>query len=179
MPRLTEPSPAFHASFLAAMKEREDERVGEGDPRATAAEEIQEYTGVWESAEGFRRYLERVRAAEDERTPWHPGWVGSTTLWWTEGDEYLGRLSLRHRLTTHLYEQGGHIGYHVRPSARGQGHATAMLCASLPYARELGIVSVLLTCDVDNDASRTVIERCGGVLEDRRGRKLRYWIATE
>lgn len=58
------------------------------------------------------------------------------------------------------------------------GHATAMLRASLPVARALGISSALLTCDVDNEGSRRVIERNGGVLEDRRGAKLRFWVPT-
>ena len=35
---------------------------------------------------------------------------------------------------------------------------------------------MLITCDHDNDASRLTIERAGGVLEDRRGDKLRYWV---
>ena len=35
-----------------------------------------------------------------------------------------------------------------------------------------------MTCDVDNVGSRTVIERNGGVLEDERSEKLRYWVPT-
>ena len=35
---------------------------------------------------------------------------------------------------------------------------------------------VLVTCDDTNLASATVIERNGGVLEDIRGVKRRYWI---
>jgi predicted acetyltransferase len=73
---------------------------------------------------------------------------------------------------------GGHIGYDVRPSARQRGHATAMLAAALPVARGLGIDRVLVTCDDDNIASRKVIEASGGVLEDQRGDKLRYWVPT-
>jgi predicted acetyltransferase len=33
-----------------------------------------------------------------------------------------------------------------------------------------------VTCDEDNVASRVVIERNDGVLEDERQGKLRYWI---
>jgi predicted acetyltransferase len=73
---------------------------------------------------------------------------------------------------------GGHIGYDVRPSARRRGHATAMLRAALPVARGLGIESALVTCDEDNVASRKVIEANGGVFEDQRGDKLRFWIPT-
>jgi len=48
-------------------------------------------------------------------------------LWWVDGSELLGRLSIRHELTDALRELGGHIGYVVRPSACRQGHANAML----------------------------------------------------
>ena len=33
-----------------------------------------------------------------------------------------------------------------------------------------------MTCDDDNLASRQVIEANGGVFEDQRGEKLRYWL---
>ena len=179
MPRFTVPTVALHSSFLAAAEEFAAEGWEVGDTRTTVAEEIEEYAGIWESPEGFQRYVARVRAAEDARTPWHPGWVACTTLWWADGATYLGRLSLRHRLTPRLREEGGHIGYEVRPSARRQGHATAMLRASLPYAKRLGHPYALVTCDRDNTGSRKAIEKCGGVPEDpARGAKLRYWIAT-
>jgi predicted acetyltransferase len=45
-------------------------------------------------------------------------------------------------------------------------------------ARELGIDRALLTCDVDNEASYRVILSAGGVLEDRRAGKLRFWVPT-
>ena len=102
----------------------------------------------------------------------------STTLWWVNEQEYLGRLAIRHRLTPTLLNFGGHIGYDVRPSARRRGHATAMLAEALPLAAKLGIDPVLVTCDDDNTGSKKVIEANGGVFEDQRGVKLRYWIPT-
>jgi predicted acetyltransferase len=56
-----------------------------------------------------------------------------------------------------------------------------MLRQTFPHARALGIDRLLVTCDDDNVASQGVIERCGGVLEDKRGREgggmtRRYWI---
>ncbi|MFF1718675.1 GNAT family N-acetyltransferase [Streptomyces sviceus] len=101
-----------------------------------------------------------------------------TNLWYVEDDTFLGRLSIRHRLTPHLLELGGHIGYVVRPGARRQGHATAMLAAALLVCRQLGVDRALVTCDATNTASRKVIEANGGEFEDRRGVKLRYWIRT-
>jgi predicted acetyltransferase len=94
----------------------------------------------------------------------------------SEGDEYLGRISLRHELNALLHEWGGHIGYAVRPSARRRGHATAALRRMLEICGERGIDPVLVTCDVDNRASRRTIEGAGGEYEDTREGKLRFWV---
>lgn len=104
--------------------------------------------------------------------------VPETTWWYVASGQFLGRISIRHRLTPKLSRFGGHIGYDVRPSARGQGHATRMLGLALPLAHRLGIGSALLTCDADNIASRKVIEANGGVLDDAPSDRLRYWIST-
>lgn len=132
--------------------------------------------GSWTDPEVFARYVAELHADALPETPRPAGLVASTTLWYVEGDEYLGRIAIRHRLTPTLLEIGGHIGYDVRRSARRRGHATAMLTAALPVAAALGIDPALVTCDTDNIGSRTVIEACGGVLEDERQGKLRYWV---
>jgi predicted acetyltransferase len=94
-----------------------------------------------------------------------PGRVAETVLWGVVGGEYVGRVSLRHTLTPGLGAWGGHIGYEVRPSARGRGYAHALLAGILPHARPLGLERVLLPCDDSNAAPIRVIERAGGVLE--------------
>jgi predicted acetyltransferase len=101
-----------------------------------------------------------------------------TTLWWVEDDRVLGRVAIRHRLTPALEKVGGHIGYDVRPSARGRGHATAILAAVLPLANSIGIDEALLTCDETNAASRRVIEANGGRYIDSVGVKRRYRVPT-
>jgi len=101
-----------------------------------------------------------------------------TVLWWTAGDEYIGRLSIRHRLTPHLLYHGGNIGFEVRPTARRRGHATRMLAAALPLAADLGISPARLDCDVANVASRRVIEKNGGVLDEERGGSFFFWVPT-
>jgi predicted acetyltransferase len=45
-----------------------------------------------------------------------------------------------------------------------------------PVAAGLGIDPALVTCDLDNIGSRKVIEANGGVLEDQRAGKLRFWV---
>jgi predicted acetyltransferase len=64
----------------------------------------------------------------------------------------------------------------VRPSRRREGHATRALAFALREARRLDLDRVLITCDDDNEASRRTIEHNGGVYEDTRKGKLRYWV---
>lgn len=56
----------------------------------------------------------------------------------------------------------GHIGYSVPPSKRGRGYAQEMLRRLLQMGFDRGMKRIILTCDVDNDASRHVIEKLGG-----------------
>jgi predicted acetyltransferase len=174
MPALISPDVRLKESFLAAMAEfAEEGRAGDG---SGIGRDLEQWTGRWESDEGFAAYVaEKIAERESVLVE---DWVLCTNLWWVDQDEYVGRMSIRHELNDWLAEAGGHIGYDVRRSRRGRGHATAMLRAALAVARDLGIERALLTCDDDNVASRIVIERNGGVLEDERDGKLRYWVPT-
>jgi predicted acetyltransferase len=175
MLKLVLPTSAVRASFVAAMQEFQSEgRAGDG---TAVGRDIAEFGDRWHEPDGFAAYVEAVRAGEREETR-RRGFVACTTLWYVDGDTYLGRFAVRHRLNDALFEQGGHIGYDVRASARRRGHATAMLREGLAYTRRLGIDPALITCDHWNTASRKVIEAGGGVLEDQRGDKLRYWVPT-
>ncbi|MGC4815153.1 GNAT family N-acetyltransferase [Micromonospora sp. DT228] len=175
---LRSPLEGVQQSFLAAMAElREEGRGGPADP-TEIGREIRTFGASWSSADGFATYVRWLRDQTREDAPRPEGHVPATNLWWVEDDQYLGRIAVRHRLTPQLREVGGHIGYDVRPSARRRGYATAMLRLALPVARRLGITSALVTCDIQNVASRRVIQRNGGVLEDRRGSKLRFWVPT-
>ncbi|WP_183098227.1 GNAT family N-acetyltransferase [Nocardioides pelophilus] len=109
------------------------------------------------------------------------GRVASTYFWITAGDggpddEVIGFLNLRHELNDWLLQEGGHIGYSVRPARRRRGHATRALALGVHRAGELGIERVLVTCDTGNVASAGTIEAGGGVFEDERNDKRRYWI---
>jgi predicted acetyltransferase len=178
MPELSLPTTRVHDSFLAAMAEFAAEGRGGPEDATMIGREMREHGKRWSTAEEFDNYVSRLRADALEESPRPEGFVPSTTLWWVDGQEYLGRLAIRHRLTPSLLEGGGHIGYDVRPGARRLGHATAMLRACLPVAHGLGIESALVTCDEDNLGSRKVIEHNGGVFEDQRGVKRRYRVPT-
>ena len=71
----------------------------------------------------------------------------------------------------------GHIGYSIRPSARGQGLAKEQLRQGLQVAKSKNIKRALVTCDSDNAASRAVILTNGRSFQRIvRGGKERYWI---
>lgn len=120
--------------------------------------------------------IERLLAEADPATELRADWVHCSYFWIVEADEFVGYLAIRHSLNDFLREEGGHIGYSVRPSRRREGHAGRALGLALKQARGLGLDRVLLTCDHDNEPSRRTIVSNGGVYEDRRGGKQRWWI---
>ena len=105
------------------------------------------------------------------------GWVPAIQLVAFSGKgQALGFLNLRLRLNNFLLEKGGHIGYSIRPSERGKGYAQEALRQGLQVAKEKNIKKALVTCSVNNPASRAVILANGGLLEDVRNVVERYWI---
>ena len=134
-----------------------------------------------ESADGFAAWVASLLIQSDESIPVVPERVHATYWWIVQGDTFLGSINLRHRLNEALLRGGGHIGYGLRPSARGRRLASWALGEVLPIARSKGLERVLLTCQDGNAASARTIERNGGVLEDvaetQYGLTRRYWIA--
>jgi len=110
------------------------------------------------------------------------GHVPATQFWIIDdNEEYCGRISLRHFLNDALEHHGGHIGYDIRPSKRGQSYASIALGLCLNEAMKIGLEKVLITCDDDNTPSIKSIERNNGVLQDKVKQDSgiltrRYWI---
>ena len=77
----------------------------------------------------------------------------------------VGMIDVRHRFNDYLREYGGHIGYSVRPDERRKGYASWMLAHALPYCREIGLDRVMISCLIDNEASRRTILKNGGVYD--------------
>ena len=164
---LTEPTPRVHASFVEAIREyREEGRYSRLEPEMLAGQDQ------------FGRYLDLLRADARPGVLRRRYRVPQTNLWLTDGDEFLGQLSIRHALNRRLRYKGGHIGYSVRPSRRRRGYATLMLRLSLPVANGFGIDPALITCDDTNVASRRVIEANGGSLASASDGILRFWVPT-
>ena len=170
MTELVRPDLRFHASWASAVREFE----GDGT--------TMHGSGLWEldtsdlGRAALATEVERLLAQADPATELPPGIVPCSYFWIAADDEFVGYLAIRHTLNDFLLEEGGHIGYSVRPTRRGEGHATRALKLALDEARALGIERALITCDHDNEPSRLTVVANGGVLEDRRGDKLRYWV---
>lgn len=109
------------------------------------------------------------------------GFVPSTLYFLVDDNErILGAIHLRHELNERLMQNGGHIGYGVRPSERNKGYASLMLNLLLTKIRDKGFTKVLVTCDDDNVGSFKTIEKNNGILQDKVEFEgvltRRYWI---
>ena len=130
----------------------------------------------------FAAYLQQLQNSS-QGIGLKPGFVPATTFWLIKSGRVVGESRLRHWLTPALKDCGGHIGYMVRPTDRGQGCGTQLLQMTLVKAQEIGLNRVLVTCDADNLASARVIQKNKGRLANRGISKqtgktiLRYWIA--
>ncbi|HEY0168346.1 MAG TPA: GNAT family N-acetyltransferase [Jatrophihabitans sp.] len=178
MPDLLPPSAALAPSFLSAMADFAAEGRGSPQDDSALGRHLTRFAAQWHTPQGFERFLAELRREGDTSAPPPPDWVHTSTYWWAEGTRFLGSIRIRHELTPRVLESAGHIGYDIAPAARRRGHGTAMLRAALPIAAGMGIEQALITCDVDNVGSRKVIEANGGVLEDERDGKLRFWAPT-
>jgi predicted acetyltransferase len=128
--------------------------------------------------EDFDAYISKILGYEF--VP-HEHFVRGVTYWAILDGEVVGRLGIRLDLTEDLKKFGGHIGYIVRPSFRKKGVASKMLALALEtdYSKKIG--KVLLTCDLNNEASEKTIVKNGGVFHDvveleNRSDKKRFWI---
>ena len=158
----------------------DDERAFLAAHRALAADNFP-FGLFYEDGMPWLDYIERLdRWSRGIDMP--EGIVRSVLLVGDVDGEIVGRASIRFALNDFLAHEAGHIGYGVVAEQRRRGYATEILRQSLVIARAGGVDRVLVTCDVDNVGSATVIERGGGVLEsvveDTRDGvpKRRYWI---
>ena len=166
--QLIPPDPTYRASVLEALREFQAEgRSADLDLARVAAD--------------FPTYVASLHARADPANM-PPERVPETVLWLIDGETFIGRGSIRHTRNEALIRTVGHIGYEIRPSRRRMGYGTLILTLALPWAKELGLGRVLVTCDETNVASRKIIERHGGRLEGVVPSRnspvptLRFWI---
>lgn len=167
MTKLILPNEQYKESFLEALKEFH----AEGNELRYDIENIDK---------NFDAFIKNV---EDRIAGYDPDQAVPDTLFWlVDNNEFIGRVSLRHRLNEKLKQYGGHIGYYIRPTKRRMGYGYIAMELTLPEAKKLGIQNVLVTCDDDNEASQKIIQKFGGILQDTiqteysKKPLMRWWI---
>lgn len=106
------------------------------------------------------------------------GWVKQSIFWFFVDDKPVGFGKLRHCLVDHLYKEGGHIGYSIRPSERGKGYGNLLLKLLLEEANKLQINRVLLTIKNHNEKSIKVALKNNGIIEKVTNERHYIWINT-
>lgn len=173
MLKLVLPSDNYKKTFLEAAEEYKKDRERGLYPATLNMEKMTENE--------FDGYVKR-RLDQSKGINIKEGRVPATEYWLVDGNEFIGKISIRHYLNENLRKMGGHIGYTIRPSRRKLGYGTKMLSLALLEAKKLGIRKALITCDKTNIGSVKMIEKNGGILEneeaqdDGRPPRLRYWI---
>lgn len=99
----------------------------------------------------------RIGYAKGEGLP--EGGTPSSTYFCIKEGMILGSIRVRNGNNDYLENVIGHIGYETAPDAQGKGIATFMLNWVKAEVLE---GSAIVTCDVNNIASRRVIEKAGG-----------------
>jgi predicted acetyltransferase len=99
----------------------------------------------------------RIGYAKGEGLP--EGWTPSSTYFCIDQGMILGSIRVRDGNNDYLENVIGHIGYETAPDAQGKGIATFML--NWVKAEVLDGCAIV-TCDMNNTASRRVIEKAGG-----------------
>ncbi len=105
------------------------------------------------------------------------GWkVPQTTFWFFENNSPVGFGKVRHFLTEALQENGGNVGYAIRPSARNRGLGKKLLLSLIDESKEIGVDKLLLTIRNYNVPSIHVALASGGKIEKITADKHYIWI---
>lgn len=159
----------------------EDESAFLAGLKDWVGEDLTWYTFVWKEGISHAEHLKTLESQKDihqiakDRVP-------ATMFYAFVNDQIVGRLSLRHNLNDFLMMYGGHFGYAVSPKHRKKGYATEIFRQGLDHCKKFGLHTILITCAEDNIASKKLIEKFGGVLENRvlvpdiNEYRLRYWL---
>lgn len=111
------------------------------------------------------RYLDKILGRPEPGQSPAPMPLTNHALWIWDG-EFAGKVDLRYVPAAVAVPEDvpGHVGYSVVPWKQGRGYATAALKAVVGLARNKGLAELQILCNVENLASKAVIERAGGEL---------------
>jgi predicted acetyltransferase len=170
--KLEKPSIAHKDSYIAALKEFQDEGR-------------YKFLDISAVRDNFEDFIEKVNGGKKLLQKPYSEWiepVPETVLWLTKDHEFIGTLNIRHRLNWHLEKWGGHVNFIIRPSMRGKGFGKKLLQKAIPYIAYLGIEKALVTIDPQDKAANKIVQFVGGKLQDtlpatdKFPARNRYWL---
>lgn len=144
---LVEPNKKYQKSFenyALAYKKINDEHY------------FNKYKKVLESFQDYLNDLHNYSKGSDLPQ----GEVITSTFWLIDKKEVVGVVRIRHREV----ECAGHIGYDISPDYRNRGYGFQILKLALEKSIKIGIEELILTCNIDNTASKKIIEKNNGKL---------------
>jgi predicted acetyltransferase len=117
------------------------------------------YNKYKKALEVFGEYLNDLdKLQRGEELP--PDCVPTSNFWLVAEEKVVGVVRVRH----FEIDTAGHIGYDISPDYRNKGYGIKILQLALVKASELGIKEVIVTCNIENVASRKIIEKNNGKL---------------
>lgn len=105
--------------------------------------------------------------------------VPQTTFWLFIEGVPVGFGKIRHYLTDKLKEEGGHVGYAIRPNQRGKGYGKLLLNLLLAEANKMGIENILVTVRNENKPSLKVALANGGVIDKADEVRHHIWLKSK
>lgn len=142
---LVEPSKEYEKSFknyVLAYRKINDEHY---------------YNKYRKALESFQDYLNDLHDCSKERKL-SQGEIATSSFWLIDKKEVVGVVRIRHQEV----ECAGHIGYDISPDYRNRGYGFQILKLALEKSINIGIEEVILTCNINNSASKKIIEKNGG-----------------
>ena len=144
-------------------------------------------SGLEEEYVAYEKWLDKMELLSNPETCPNNICVGREYFLIRESDNKLvGMINLRWNLNEWMLQNGGHIGYGIRPTERRKGYNKISLYLCLLRAKEIGLDKVLLTASDNNLGSVKTIQALGGVLEnkitdyeDENILMGRYWINVD
>ncbi|MGZ9583721.1 GNAT family N-acetyltransferase [Paenibacillus marinisediminis] len=125
--------------------------------------------------EEYKQWLTRSEAIS--KAEGLEDWMVPSNTYWLYANGYpVGFGKLRHYLTEKLREEGGHVGYTIRPSERKKGYGSMLLKLMLEEAKSMNIDKVLLTVQNNNTNSIKVALNNNGIIERSNEDRHYIWI---
>lgn len=142
---LVEPSKEYEKSFenyVLAYRKINDEHY---------------YNKYRKALENFQDYLNDLHnCSKGKNLPQEE--IATSSFWLIDKKEVVGVVRIRHQEV----ECAGHIGYDISPDYRNRGYGFQILKLALEKTINIGIEEVILTCNINNLASKKIIEKNGG-----------------